>query len=283
MSPNRTDRQQMSASDDELRFQRARDTILEAGRLAMSYRTSPATEEAGLAERLGVTEKLNGQDVVSIADRAVEDLIRGQLLAAFPQDGFMGEESAPDEGASGHVWVVDPIDGTSCYVHGLDDWCVSIALNRDGRTVLGLIYSPVRQELFTARLGGGAFLNDRPIHVDAQAALENCLFGLGASLRVTPETVTDFTGGLLRGGGMFYRNGSGALMLAYVAAGRLGGYYEPHINAWDCLAGLCLIREAGGWTQDFPGAGNGLRDGGPVLATAPQMREAVLALLHGRG
>ena len=116
---------------DDPRFVLARSVIVDAGALAQSYFVDPAA--------LGVEHKLNGQDVVSIADRAVEALIRDRIIAAFPDDGFLGEETGLHQGTSGYVWVVDPIDGTSCFVHGLRDWCVSIALTHHDTTAFGLV------------------------------------------------------------------------------------------------------------------------------------------------
>lgn len=252
------------------RFVLARSVIVDAGALAQAYFVDPAS--------LGVEHKLNGQDVVSIADRAVEALIRDNIIAAFPDDGFLGEETGLHTGTSGYVWVVDPIDGTSCFVHGLRDWCVSIALTHHDTTEFGLVNHVASNEVFAAARGQGAFLNGVPIHVDTTATLGTGLTGLGANHRVSSASVAGFAQDLLDAGGIFFRNGSGALMLTYVACGRLVAYYEAHINSWDCLAALCLIREAGGWTADFP-EGDRLLEGGPVIASAPQVREQLLSLV----
>ena len=255
---------------DDPRFALARTVILEAGALAL--------EHFGALATLTVETKAGGQDVVSIADRAVEDLIRTRLAEGFPDDGFLGEESGTTAGRSGFTWVVDPIDGTSCFLHGLPDWCVSIALIEGEDTRLGLILHPLSGQLFVAAYGRGAYLDGQPMKVDAVNAIGSGLVGLGANLRVPAEAISGFADGLLREGGMFFRNGSGALMLAYVACGRLVAYYEPHINAWDCLAALLMIREAGGWTQEFP-LGAAIMEGGPVVAAAPQVRAPLLALI----
>ncbi len=256
---------------NDARFSTARSIIRDAGRLALSYFAE--------VHELRGERKRNGQDVVTVADRAVEDLIRGRLAFAFPGDGFLGEEGGLHEGRSGALWVVDPIDGTSAFLHGLRDWCISMALVRDGETELGLIYAPCTDETFVAARSAGAYLNGERIRVDDDSTLEDGLLGLGANSRVPAEAVSGFARALLLEGGMFVRNGSGALMLAQVACGRLVGYYEPHINAWDCLAGLCLVGEAGGWTADFP-RGTGILDGGPVIAAAPQVREDLLRLVE---
>jgi myo-inositol-1(or 4)-monophosphatase len=260
------------ASDLRQRLDLARNMIDEAGKLALVH-------FADLAH-LRIDSKLNGQDVVSAADRGVEALIRGTLAKTFPEDGFLGEESGLADGRSGWRWTVDPIDGTSCFVHGLSSWCVSIALSdADEQTRLGLILAPVAGELYEAVHGEGAHLNGRPIKVDTRTSLETGLVGLGASHRVPAQEVASVLETLLARGGMFVRSGSGALSIAEVAAGRLAAYYEPHINAWDCLAGLLIVREAGGFTADFPGAGRQLLAGGPVLAAAPQIAQPLNDLI----
>jgi len=251
------------------RFDAARAIILEAGGLAR--------RRFAEIDSLTVETKLNGQDVATSADREVEALIRARVAAAFPGDGVLGEEEGLFAGDGGPVWVVDPIDGTSPFLHGLSSWCVSIAVHADGGTAFGFIYDPSADELFAARAGGGATLNGRPIAVDRAYDLTTGLTGLGANHRVAPAAVTDFAARLLAAGGMFVRNGSGALMLAQVACGRLVAYYEPHINLWDCAAGLCLVREAGGWTTDFP-EDPATAVGGPLMAGAPQIRGPLDAL-----
>lgn len=258
----------------ERRFEIGRTVIQEAGAHALRLFRSLGD--------LSVEEKSGGQDVVSRADREVEAMVRRRVLAAFPDDGFLGEEDGFSHGSSGCTWVLDPVDGTSCFVHGIGSWCVSLALLHEGRTVAGLILDPNAGELFEARARGGATLNGRPIAVDRRSDLQNGLVGLGASLRVPPRAVSGFVERLLSAGGMFVRSGSGALGLAHVACGRLAGYYEPHIHSWDCLAGLCLIREAGGWTNDFAKDGDLLR-GGPVMGCAPQIRPTLLALAGETG
>ena len=258
------------ASGIDTRFLRAQAVLHEAGKLARSH--------FGALASLPVEIKQNGQDIVSAADREVETLFRDRIAETFPDDGVVGEEYGLSAGSSGYTWVLDPIDGTSCFVHGSRSWCISVALLKGPETVAGLILDPNADELFTATSGGGAFLNGRPIAVDPRTDMQHGLIGVGASFRVPPRAVSGFIDRLLERGGMFVRSGSGALSLAHVACGRLAGYYEPHIHAWDCLAGLCLIREAGGWTADFAADGDLLR-GGPVLGCPPQLREDFLDLI----
>lgn len=238
-----------------------------------------ALQHFGNLAGLTVEAKLNGQDVVSHADRDVEALIRAGIAASFPDDGFLGEEGGHAPGTSGYSWIVDPIDGTSCFLHGISNWCISIALAKHGTTVAGFILDPSADELFSARHGRGAFLNGQPLRVRESQSITDGLTGIGANFRVPVAVVPRFIEALLIAGGMFIRNGSGALMLAHVACGRLVAYYEPHINAWDCLAGLLLVREAGGWTAAYP-PGEDLLAGGPVVAATPAARNDLLALIE---
>lgn len=211
------------------------------------------------------------QDRVTEADRAIESEIQLYLMSRFPEDAFLGEEagaSADALDAETGVWVVDPIDGTDCFVFGIPSWCISIAWMCRQRIVIGVIYDPIHDEMFAAAVGRGATLNGQEISVADATDAKGGLVGIGYSSRVSPEDMLAAIRRLTDAGGMFHRCGSGALSLAWVAAGRLIGYFEPHMNAWDCLAGLLLVREAGGWTNDFLADG-GLAHGNPALAAAP--------------
>ncbi|MGH6946769.1 MAG: inositol monophosphatase family protein [Kiloniellales bacterium] len=225
-------------------------------------------------------ERKGLQDHATAADVAVEKLIRERLAARFPDDAFLGEESGASglDGGETPTWVVDPIDGTACFMNGMASWCVSIALVREREIALGAIHDPTLGELFLARRGAGATLDGQRLPVPTAKSLRDGLIGAGFSHRSKPEEFSPFLDGLLKEGGLFIRNGSGALMLAYVAAGRLIGYFEPHINSWDSLAGLLLVREAGGWTNDFL-ANEGLTQGGRVVAAAPGVAEELRALI----
>lgn len=259
--------------DDEVtaRVQTATQVIREAAALALSW--------FGRLSALDVETKAGGQDIVSIADREVEQLVRARLSAAFPRDALLGEEYGLSDGGSGYTWVIDPVDGTSSFIHGSRAWCIAIALVRDKTTLAGLILDPNANELFSAVAGRGATLNDETISVDLATDLQHGLTSVGASGRVPPRQVAAFIRLLLQAGGMFVRNGSGALSLAHVACGRLAAYYEPHMNTWDCLAGQCLIREAGGWANDVLAEGDLLR-GGKVVGCAPQLRDALMTLVE---
>lgn len=229
-------------------------------------------------DSLVIETKRDAQDVVSIADREVELLIRERIAQEFPDDGFLGEEFGLQPGSSGYDWVVDPIDGTNPFVNGMPNWCVSIAVLHQGKPVIGVIMAPCQQECFVAAHGAGATLNGKPLHVDPARTLQNHITGLGANSYVAAERVGEIVAEITAVGGNFFRNGSGAMMLAWVAAGRLVGYYEPYMHAWDCLAGYCLVNEAGGWTHPFNTAGEQLLRGAPVLAVAPGAKDALMRI-----
>ncbi|MDX0887255.1 inositol monophosphatase [Sinorhizobium medicae] len=245
----------------EARLALAETIAREAGAVALEYFTR--------RETLIIETKRDPQDLVSIADREVETLIRDRIAEAYPEDGVLGEEYGLVPGSSGFTWAVDPIDGTSPFVNGMPNWCVSIALVHAGVAMVGVIAAPCYGELYAAALGLGARLNGKTLAIDGSRTIRNHVTGLGANNYVKPAFVGKMVENLLEAGGTFIRNGSGALMLAYVAAGRLVGYYEPYMHAWDCLAGYCLVKEAGGWYLPFPTDGEGLTKGAAVLAAAP--------------
>ncbi|MGB0866438.1 MAG: inositol monophosphatase family protein [Granulosicoccaceae bacterium] len=219
------------------RLEAARDISREAGELALGYFQQ--------LDHLTVEHK-GHQDLVSEADRNVELLIRRCLSERFPEDGVVGEEHAPSAGSSGYTWVIDPIDGTSNFLAGIPAWVVVLACVFRGKTVLGVVFDPNQNELFTAALGHGAYRNGQVMAVSHSAGLGQGAVGVGYSNRVRELNICAVISELIARGGMFYRNASGALSLVYVADGRLLGYVEEHMNAWDCLAGQLLVQEAGG-------------------------------------
>lgn len=223
------------------------------------------------------------QDVVSVADKRVEAFVKQRIQSAFPEDGFLGEESGARLPDARVLWVVDPIDGTSCFLNGLHTWCLSLAIVADGEPVIGVVYDPNHRELFHALRGHGAWLNDAPIRPHPATTVKEGVMGVGTSHRVTPADFLPFLQALLSDGGMFIRNGSGALMSAWAAAGRLIGYYEPHMNPWDALPGLVLMREAGGASNDFL-AQEGIQRGNPLLLASPtlypQLKKMIPQPLH---
>lgn len=260
----------MSADAVSRRFDFAQGLIKEAGALALGY-----------FERLDeLTVKSKGlQDFVSEADLKTELLIRSRLAEAFPEDAFFGEETGATglAGARG-VWVVDPIDGTQPFLSGMRNWCVSIAFVFDGALQFGLVFSPSEDELFLGGLGIPATLNGRPIRPHAGTSLAQGMTSVGFSHRRGSDQVLAILGRLLAAGGMFTRNGSGALSLCYVACGRVIGYIELHINSWDCLAAIAIIRAAGGRTNDFL-VGDALSQGNIVIAANEAVYDEVAALI----
>jgi len=208
------------------------------------------------------------QDLVSEADRNVETLVRARIAATFPDDAIIGEEQTDTPGTSGFTWVIDPIDGTANFVRGIPAWCVVLAVVEGTQTVAGVIHDPVHGEACHARTGHGAFCNDTPITVAPAAAITHGSIGLGFSARSDNAKTLRAADAILSRGGIFFRNASGALMLSYVARGRLLGYLEQHMNPWDCIAGQLLIAEAGGQVECLDSAAM-LSAGGRVVAGAP--------------
>lgn len=251
----------------------AEDLIRAAGALALSYFEAPET--------LTIADK-GCHDHASQADLETERLIKARIAESWPDDMFLGEETGGVEPAPGQgIWVVDPIDGTSCFIHGMAGWTVSIAWMIDDVIEIGLVFDPVHDALFTARRGQGAKLNGNPIHCGPDTDFSDSMTGIGASHRISPERSTRPIRRLLEEGGMFHRVGSCALSLAYVACGRLNGYYEAHINAWDCHAGLLMVREAGGWSNSLIN-GEELLTGGEIAACAPGVVDHMRKLMEER-
>lgn len=247
------------------RYRLSKAIAKEAGKLAVDFYHN--RKQLNIEKKKG-----DGQDLVTIADKATEQFIRKQISHYYPQDTIFGEESGLTIGQSKSTWVIDPIDGTSAFIFGLPSWCISIALiDEQKNTQIAVIYDPVHDELFHALQGHGAYLNEDKIFVNPVSSLNEGLLGVGISTRLSPDKIIPFLDNLLHAGGMFVRNGSAALMLAYVAAGKLIGYYEPHLNSWDCLAGLLLIQEAGGVANNFKEDTNFLLDGNYVLASSPEI------------
>jgi myo-inositol-1(or 4)-monophosphatase len=207
----------------------------------------------GEVENLQVSVKGAG-DFVSAADRKAEETIRDELMRARPAYGWLGEETGEAEGRDGmHRWLVDPLDGTTNFLHGLPHWAISIALERKGEITAGVVFDPVKDELFAAEKGGGAYLNDRRLRVSARRDMSEMLFGTGIPFmgsKLLPRSLQDLARLMPRCAGV-RRNGAAALDLAYVAAGRFDGYWERGLNPWDMAAGVLLVREAGGIVRDI--------------------------------
>ena len=260
----------MTPEDRRIRLDAAIAVAHEAGAIALQhYRNLGA-----------LTIVIKGlQDLVSEADRETEDVIKTRLTTLFPEDAFVGEETGAD-GVDGHrgAWVVDPIDGTQPFLLGLPTWCVSIAYVAEGDIQVGVIFNPVTQDLYTAVRGEGAIRNGAPMRVNEAQLLSEGLTGLGCSARTSAQNLGYIAEHLRDAGGMFHRCGSGALTLAYVATGQLIGYVEMHINAWDCLAAILLVEEAGGRVSPFL-ADHGVTGGGRIVAGGPGVYDALVELL----
>ncbi|WP_279483469.1 inositol monophosphatase [Aureimonas sp. SK2] len=256
----------MTLNELDRRSDFALELIREAGVLALDYFRR--------VETLTISSK-GLQDVVSDADVAVEKLIRARLAEAFPEDAFFGEESGRSEFSAGQgIWVVDPIDGTQPFVCGMSSWCISIAFVEGGVNRFGLVLAPARDELFAGGAGRGATLNGKPIRVRSASSVKEGLIATGYSTRRPPSDLLPVFARLLENGGMFYRDGSGALSLAYVAAGRLIGYLESHINSYDCLGAMAVIEGAGGQVSAFLD-GDGLFSGNALVAASPELFPAL--------
>lgn len=211
-------------------------------------------------DAINVVEK-DRMDFASDVDEAAEKTIVKELRRAYPDYAILGEEGGV-QGSSRSVFVVDPLDGTSNYLRGFPHWCVSIALVEGGEAQHGVVFDPLRNELFTASRGSGAVLNDRRIRVSERKELAGAMLGTGFAPRERERTPAQLEclRELLRDAEDIRRTGSAALDLAYVACGRTDAYFEAGVKPWDIAAGLLLVREAGGRVCDFRGSGTGPLD-----------------------
>ncbi len=219
-------------------------------------------------ENLQVSMKGAG-DFVSRADIAAEKIIREDLMGARPNYGWVGEESAAVEGIDPtRRWIVDPLDGTTNFLHGLPHWCVSIALEHKGEIVAGVIFDAAKDEMFWAEKGAGAWMNESRLRVSGRTRMIEALFATGLPFGGRgdlPETIRDL-GRLLPACSGVRRWGAAALDMAYVAAGRFDGYWERGIHSWDVAAGVVIVREAGGFVEPLSPGGDLLEDGAIICA-----------------
>jgi len=213
------------------------------------------------------------QDFLTETDLAVEEFIRAQVAEAFPADGFFGEETGQVAGEA--IWIVDPIDGTANFARAIPHYCIAIALVLRGQLEFGAIYAPSTDEIYWARRGAGAYRNQTRLNVAATQDVAQATYELGWSNRHSNQAYLDILAQLLDGGVNVRRAASGALALAYVADGRSDGYAELDMNAWDCLAGLLMVAEAGGIVGGTALSGD-LTSGGSVLAVAPGVSDLLI-------
>jgi myo-inositol-1(or 4)-monophosphatase len=233
----------------------------------------------GEVEQLQVSVKGPGE-FVSTADLKAERTLKAELTRARPGYSLLFEESGAEAGSDPrHRWIVDPLDGTTNFLHGIPHFAISIALERDGEIVAGLVYDPTRDEMYSAEKGLGAYVNDRRLRVSARRRLGEAVIGTGAggngdraSYLATLAAVMATTSGVRR-------IGAAALDLAYVAAGRYDGFWEFGLAPWDIAAGLLLVREAGGYVSDLSG-GHAMMTSGDVLAANDHLHLPLAALIR---
>ena len=250
----------------------ARAIAREAGGIARDRFHDPRT----------IRTKTSEIDLVTDVDHALDRLIRERVRAARPHDALLTEESQAESGSTGVRWVVDPLDGTTNYAHAFPHFAISIGVEQDGARVAGVVYDPMRDELFEAARGGGARLNGKPIHVSEIAELRRALLATGFAYDVHSRRTPNLahferfigTAQAIR------RAGSAALDFAYVACGRFDGYWELHLAPWDVAAGILLVEEAGGRVTDFDG-GPAPDTGARIVATNGRVHAAALEVLNG--
>ena len=255
----------MTPSDLAFRFHAAQNIARECGVL-MKRR---------FHDRETMAFKFKGhQDYITEVDGQVEQLVRTRLAALFPQDGIIGEEGGGAAAAS--VWVIDPIDGTANFARGVPHFCISIAFVHENEAEIGVIYDCVRDELFAAQRGKGAWLNYASMRVSTTADMKAARVEVGGNLRKGPSEFIAMMDRVTATGASIIHGASGALGVAYIAAGRTDGYCEVFMHPWDVLAAMVMVREAGGVFNDYL-ANDGLIKGNHVLCCNPHLREAMQA------
>jgi len=249
--------------------------VLKAGRgLARDF---------GEVENLQVSLKGPG-DFVSAADHRADKTLIAELRKARPSYGFLTEESGDLPGEDrGNRWIIDPLDGTTNFLHGIPLFSVSLALEREGQLVAGVVYNPIINELYVAERGSGAFLNDRRLRVAKRQKLVDTVIGTGMPpLGRGDAAYLGELDGIMRQTAGIRRCGSAALDLAWVASGRFDGFWERRLSIWDVAAGILMVREAGGFVTDLKGGSDGLPSGsapGSVLAGNEAIHGALLPLI----
>jgi myo-inositol-1(or 4)-monophosphatase len=261
------------APPDPLYLATAIEAVLEAGRIQLA-----SFGKAGLR-----IDKKGAIDLVTEVDVAVERRFRALIAERFPEHAVLAEEMGgpPPGDAARHCWIYDPIDGTTNFAHGLPIFCASLALEIDGVIKVGAIYDPTRQELFTAERGGGAYLNGRRLEVTRADALIDALLCTGFHYDVhgSGEKVLGLFGAFVRRARAVRRLGSAALDLAYVAAGRLDGFWEDPLKPWDVAAGALLVEEAGGVLSGMEGEPFDVRKG-RIVAANPSLHPRLLEVIR---
>jgi len=240
----------------------------------------PLIRDFGELENLQISQKGPG-DFVTHADKRTEQILIDELTRARPGYGFLGEEGGAIEGKDkSHRFIIDPIDGTTNFLHGIPHFAISIALERDGVLVAGLVFNPITDELYTAEKGHGTYLNDKRLRVASRKELAPSLFATGLPFLGRPHHARAMaeTAAVMAATSGIRRFGAAALDLAYVAAGRMDGFWEHGINIWDTAAGIVLVREAGGIVSDFAGRTDGLK-GDEIVCANEHLHPQLLKLL----
>ena len=250
-------------------------TAVKAARRAGSIITRASNDLGALKVR---SKTYN--DYVSEVDHAAEAAIIEILRDAYPDHGFLGEESGSDRTDADNVWIIDPLDGTTNFLHGFPQYCVSIALMQKGQLTNGLVYDPNRNDLFTATRGRGAFLNDKRIRVSKRMKLQESIIGTGFPFRDFThfETYLSMFRDMAKKTSGVRRPGSAALDLAYVAAGWYDGFWEIGLSKWDIAAGALIIQEAGGIVGDFEGNESWFETGN-ILSANPKLFAQMIQVL----
>ena len=251
-------------------------TAIKAARKAGSIITRASHD----IDKLNIQSKRQN-DFVSEVDHAAEDAIISTLREAYPDHGFLGEESGYKDKDADYLWVIDPLDGTTNFLHGNPQYCVSIGLQHRGQLTQAVVFDPNRNELFTATKGVGAYLNDRRIRVSKTDKIEDALVGTGFPFReiVNVDDYLRMLRNVMKTCSGVRRPGAAALDLAWVACGRLDAFWEMGLSPWDMAAGVLLIREAGGLVGDLAGEDKFL-DSGRIVAANGKLFSATLRLLN---
>jgi myo-inositol-1(or 4)-monophosphatase len=260
----------------------ARSAILNVMLKAATKAARGLKRDFGEVENLQVSKK-GPADFVTAADRRAEETIRAELEHARPGYSFLMEESGETRGADPqHRWIVDPLDGTTNFLHGIPLFAISIALERQGKMAAALVYNPISDELFTAERGAGAYLNDRRLRVASRTRLPQAVVGVGTPHHGRGDHALFYKelAAVLPKIAGIRRCGAAALDLAWLAAGRLDGFWERELSPWDIAAGMLIVREAGGFVTDLNG-GDAMMDTGAVLAGNESIHRQLLTLLRG--
>ncbi|ARP98374.1 inositol monophosphatase family protein [Pseudorhodoplanes sinuspersici] len=244
----------------------------------------------GLIRDFGEVEKLQVSvkgpaNFVTAADRKAEQVLRDELMAARPGYSFIGEEGGKIEGPDKtHTWYVDPLDGTTNFLHGIPQFAISIGLEREGTMIAGLVYNPITDEMYIAERGKGAFLNDKRIRVAGRRSMQDAVVACGLPHRGRgglAEFRTEFVAVQEQVAGL-RRFGSAALDLAFIAAGRFDLYWERNLSSWDMAAGILLVREAGGYVSDCDG-NDAMLTKGHIVAGNETLQKDLLKILKTAG